>query len=679
MITAQPQSLNELLDYFSDVPAKMQSFYRGLFEKLGITEGKNYVEEVVDQLHRRGENLLALMIMDRLRVGFEVPTQSTPVNYDLLIVKIKVLHALHNYTEARHLAESLKAVLPSPDIELIGNLASIVKSQALATSVIEQRCAWMKESMELYGSVFTEPTFHGSYWLGVNALSLAICLGEFEWVRNHLPSVIEDCEASFGESKHADFWSAATLAELQLIAYLASHDRANSDRKNVITLYKQVDKICQTLQQRKSARKNMVMMLEHVAVDEAQFSALLQDELNAALRPARVIIFTGHRVDDANRTEPRFTPSQVPKFSDALNLLLDEEPIDVGFSSAANGGDLLFVETLLKRGVPSHVILPFNEQQFRSQSVISNNAEDYYDWGKSFDSVCQGQRDGAVIWHASQSTVDDEVADEYYAHANQVILGMGRLKAKELGGELRGLALLSEEGQHSEVGSQAAVAEWSAREIPMKVFNPNTNYWRTIEPLSSASEETDLPERSVVNRTMLFADVMGFSKFGEPAMAGFCSGFLQAVRDLVDTVEISPEEINTWGDGLFLVFPTASAGADFALRLCELMKVRNQDDGWTAFGLPQQMHVRVSLHSSPVRRFENPLTQVTSHWGHNVNVAARIEPITPPDQVYASASTAALIAAENTDHFAADFVGLVPLAKNFGSLEIFRIRRLGHL
>ncbi|MEY3005661.1 MAG: hypothetical protein RI942_3, partial [Pseudomonadota bacterium] len=195
MITAQPQSLNELLDYFSDVPAKMQSFYRGLFEKLGITEGKNYVEEVVDQLHRRGENLLALMIMDRLRVGFEVPTQSTPVNYDLLIVKIKVLHALHNYTEARHLAESLKAVLPSPDIELIGNLASIVKSQALATSVIEQRCAWMKESMELYGSVFTEPTFHGSYWLGVNALSLAICLGEFEWVRNHLPSVIEDCEA----------------------------------------------------------------------------------------------------------------------------------------------------------------------------------------------------------------------------------------------------------------------------------------------------------------------------------------------------------------------------------------------------------------------------------------------------------------------------------------------------
>jgi hypothetical protein len=58
-----------------------------------------------------------------------------------------------------------------------------------------------------------------------------------------------------------------------------------------------------------------------------------------------------------------------------------------------------------------------------------------------------------------------------------------------------------------------------------------------------------------------------------------------------------------------------------------------------------------------------------------VSIAARIEPITPPNQVYGTASTAALIAAEGSDELAADFVGMVPLAKAFGTLELFRIHR----
>ena len=107
------------------------------------------------------------------------------------------------------------------------------------------------------------------------------------------------------------------------------------------------------------------------------------------------------------------------------------------------------------------------------------------------------------------------------------------------------------------------------------------------------------------------------------------------------------------------------------------MKNGNREDKWQQHGLPAGLFMRVSLHSSPVRQLQNPLTLKASHWGHNVSIAARIEPITPPNQVYGSAATAALIAADGAKHLAADFVGMVPLAKNFGTLELFRIHPAG--
>jgi class 3 adenylate cyclase len=103
------------------------------------------------------------------------------------------------------------------------------------------------------------------------------------------------------------------------------------------------------------------------------------------------------------------------------------------------------------------------------------------------------------------------------------------------------------------------------------------------------------------------------------------------------------------------------------------MKRGNRELLWGNAGLPKELAMRVSLHSSPVKQLTNPLTQKLSHWGHNVSVAARIEPITPANQVYGSASTAALIAAEGRADLSADFVGMVPLAKSFGTLELFRI------
>jgi len=59
-----------------------------------------------------------------------------------------------------------------------------------------------------------------------------------------------------------------------------------------------------------------------------------------------------------------------------------------------------------------------------------------------------------------------------------------------------------------------------------------------------------------------------------------------------------------------------------------------------------------------------------------VSRAARIEPITPPGQVYASEAFAALAAACGAKNFTCDYVGQTPMAKGYGTLPTYHVRSL---
>jgi hypothetical protein len=51
---------------------------------------------------------------------------------------------------------------------------------------------------------------------------------------------------------------------------------------------------------------------------------------------------------------------------------------------------------------------------------------------------------------------------------------------------------------------------------------------------------------------------------------------------------------------------------------------------------------------------------------------ARIEPITPPDQVYTSAAFAAIPAAQRVTSFELDYAGQTPVAKGYGTCHVRR-------
>jgi hypothetical protein len=72
----------------------------------------------------------------------------------------------------------------------------------------------------------------------------------------------------------------------------------------------------------------------------------------------------GHMVDAPDRATPRFPTSKVGKLRHAIRKRLQGLSTPHGFSSAARGSDILFIEELLRAGGQAFVILPFPETDF---------------------------------------------------------------------------------------------------------------------------------------------------------------------------------------------------------------------------------------------------------------------------------------------------------------------------
>ncbi|HEY1912207.1 MAG TPA: adenylate/guanylate cyclase domain-containing protein, partial [Vicinamibacterales bacterium] len=168
---------------------------------------------------------------------------------------------------------------------------------------------------------------------------------------------------------------------------------------------------------------------------------------------------------------------------------------------------------------------------------------------------------------------------------------------------------------------------------------------------------------------LLFADVRGFSALSDDEIPLFVERVLGAIADELSQSPRQPLIANTWGDGLYLVFDGIRETGEFALRLCERM--RSAD--WRTMGFDHDLALRIGLHAGPAYAFEDPVTGRPNFIGAHVSRAARIEPITPPGEVYASQAFAALARSEGVQSFSCAYVGQTPMAKHYGTFPTYVI------
>jgi class 3 adenylate cyclase len=381
-----------------------------------------------------------------------------------------------------------------------------------------------------------------------------------------------------------------------------------------------------------------------------------------------VAVLVGHMVDQPDRPSPRFPAEAEGRVKEALRHWLDEEGVLIGYASGACGADLLFLEAVLERGGEAHVVLPYRRGAFREDCVDLVPGSD---WGERFERVLARAKAREVSTH---KLGDGGVS---YDYSSRVLHGLAQIHADQLGVGLSHLAVWDGKPGDGPGGTADTVRLWRQGGREVTVIDPTTSRASRATP-TTASEPPPAratkadglaPEIAVY----LFGDVVGFSKLEEPQLPPFRDHFLGLVAGLIDALPGSdqPFKRNTWGDAIYLVFPDVRSAGRFALDLRDRIAATD----WTRKGLPAELSMRIGLHAGPAYRCEDPVTRRPRFLGSHISHAARIEPVAPPGQVYASEAFAALAASSRASEFACRYIGQTPLAKGYGIFPTYHVKR----
>jgi class 3 adenylate cyclase len=423
-----------------------------------------------------------------------------------------------------------------------------------------------------------------------------------------------------------------------------------------------------------------------------------RDFFKKVFPPLQLIVFTGHIPDLPGRPE-RFPAEAIPMVLEMLGKKLDEMQARVGLVSAAAGADLLFIKALSERpGAKYHMILPWSQKEFYRTSVEPfEPAGAPPIWMPLFDKALE---DAATVRELGQVfEPGDDVGWEY---TQEVTAGLALLTARVSRLDVQPMALWDGNAGKGAGGTASFVEFWShyleqppiILDLPAKGDSPKRS-----RRMGEFRSERDSMHQEV--KSMLFADIVGYSKLPEKVIRDFVLVFLQQLSNLVAQSPNAPRNINTWGDAVYAVFDFAEDAGRFALQLTQM--IRDGEKEWLEKGLlfeehdveegkmvPRPLNIRVGLHTGPVFAHYNPVLRQLGFTGSHVSRAARIEPVAAAGEVYASEEFAAMAELGNQirrtrrsskgsranegDGFVCEYAGTMPLAKNYpGRFRIYRV------
>lgn len=508
------------------------------------------------------------------------------------------------------------------------------------------------------------------YYPGINAATMSLAIGETETAQRLAGEARSIVEERLARADKPDYWLLATLGEARLL---------QGDQQGALTAYKEAAELAGSRHQFLKSSIEQLELLAQLGLDipKGLFRPPKSNE-SVVLTPPTVVLFAGHMIDHKDQASPRFPAGADAEaaVTKALEEQLEALDARIGYSSAACGADILFIEAMLGRGGEVHILLPFQREDFVAKSVEYAGSR----WVQRFD---RALRLATSVKYATQEQfLNDE---ELFDHGARVARGLAELHAERLrtcahlvavydGGSVGGIG-----------GTGAQVRSWSdtaRRHIidlgqllgTAKLTESDSQARARIG--SAVRSEPEHPWNREI-RAMLFADVVGYSKLPEQDTPGYYK-FLERVAGEVAPHAEAGAVVNTWGDAIFVAMQDAKKVADYAFALQHIIR----DTDWTTQDITANLDVRIGLHAGPVYFADrDPVTGNTNLYGAHVNRAARIEPITLPGHIFASEQFISLLAAEAAEQpelrerYAFEYVGTKPLAKRFGSQPLYHLRR----
>ena len=325
----------------------------------------------------------------------------------------------------------------------------------------------------------------------------------------------------------------------------------------------------------------------------------------------------------------------------------------------ACGADTLIVEALLDRGGEVTAVLPFETESFLRESVANGGPK----WSERFDKCLKR----VEVIHATDG---EYVGDsEVFAYASRLAMGLAIVRAQQLCSEVIQLAVWDGQESKERAGTFADIQLWRNHNLKTLTISSGGNL---PADLSGTKQQRQtfrlLPPRKV--RAIMFGDFHDFSRLNDRQMLTFYDHVMDRVASILDKYASDIVARNTWGDGLFLVFSDLDSAARCALELqSELAYLDSR-----SLGLPASLGLRLGLDAGAVFEIRDPILKSAGFTGSHINRTARLEPNTPPGEVYVTEAFAALVTLLEQRDFMCEYVGVMKTPKNYGRLRTYLLR-----
>lgn len=532
------------------------------------------------------------------------------------------------------------------DIQMLR--AGLVKDLGLRARTTE-RWALLRDSASLYEKVYDAS---GDHFPAANAATLYVIAGAADRARDWARRTLRACDAAAADSEIEKYYRAASRAEANLVlgnAAAAQEALAEADRH-----------VKTRLALRAATRKQLRLLCQALNVDPA----LLQP-----IAPPSVIHYTGHMIDPPN-LRGRFPPELEPGVAAAVGERLDRLGVGFAYGSLACGSDLLFAEACIARNIELNVVLPFAMDEFKHHSVARGGPG----WLERFERALGKAR--SLTYATESEYLGDEML---FAYGSQLAMGLALLRAHNLEANALQIAIWDGEPTSGRAGTSIDIGTWERHGRATEVIDVNVSRRAGTRPPSHPVGSDDGSriltawKYGDVTRELhaiMFGDVVGFSQVAERQLPLFQKHFMGQISETLDTFGKQVLYRNSWGDAIYAILETAEAGARCAIDIQTALKQLNLKQ----LGFPHPLELRLAVHYGPIFRGRDFLTKTETFFGSHVTRAARIEPVTPPGEVFVTEAMAAALALSGAASVRPEYVGNTQLAKNYGSLRMYVLR-----
>ncbi len=520
--------------------------------------------------------------------------------------------------------------------------ARILKDKALGTEAADRKQR-LSLAAEAYEDVYRRE--QNSY-PAVNAATLYYLAGEREKAATLAAATLTACEREEPDRDIGRYWHSATIAEAALVLGDVKRAEVSLADASAIT--------AADYTARATTRKQLRLVCA---------AADLPTTLLAPIGVPDVAFFAGHIISPPGQSG-RFPADQEEAVTHDVAQVLDAYPVGFAFGSLAAGADIIIAELCLDRGIDLHVVLPFNRDEFIAESVASAGPE----WIARFRACHDRCNTRALEGRGSVSYATDGKYlndDSLFTYCADYAMGLAMIRADALDADLRMIAVYDGKGG-SGVGTDGNIAAWEAMSLPVHVITPRSDF----KPNPRPPAEPQTRELVREPRAVLFGDVKGFSALEEHHLPIFHAEFMGRVSDVLESFGDKVLYRNSWGDAIYVVFSDAMSCAKCGLAIQRTIR----ETDFPALGLDVDLSLRLSGHYGPVFAGHDFICQEPTFFGAHVTLAARIEPITPPGEVYVTEAMAAAVALSRQPSVDCDYVGVLPMAKGYGKIRMHVLR-----